>query len=88
MFSIPGILAVLMRPKVLIAIGIAIALFFVAKWFVDVGYDRAIKAVDKQNEEAVNDADIAEYNLDQCIAARADGEPVFYDFGAGKCRRR
>lgn len=71
-----------LNPKVLIGVGIVIATLVVVNWLIGIGGDRARRAIDKQNERALSDAEVAELDFDECI-----NRGWVYDFTSGKCRR-
>lgn len=72
-------------------IGLGVAVVLVVGWlYVEIrggGWDAALRAIGEQNEQAISDADLASFNLDDCNRARADGERVRFDFGTGRCVR-
>ena len=51
------------------------------------GFDAATTQVEKDNQDAISDANLAALSADDCLAARAGGQRVRFDFDTGKCVR-
>lgn len=69
-------------PKLIIGAVALFALIFAITWIWQDGADSARRAVERQNNEAAQDAGDARSNYDRCID---DGG--LWSFDTGKCRR-
>ena len=75
------VLGFLMRPRVLLGIGVAAAVAYGAWHFYDAGRDAALEDVEEQAEDAREDANEAAVDRRTCV----DNGGV-WDFAASKCR--
>jgi hypothetical protein len=69
-------------PKIIIAAVAVFALGLLVTWIWQDGADDARRAVERQNNEAVSNADLAGLSRRECV----DAGGVF-DFATGRCRR-
>ena len=63
-------------------VAIGVAVIFVIQMIRNDGAQSLQNSIERQNNEAAQDADIARLGYDACLDA--DG---VWDFGSGKCRR-
>ena len=63
-------------------VAVGVAIIFVIQMIRNDGAQSVKNSIERQNNEAAQDADIARLGYDDCV--RADG---VWDFGSGKCRR-
>ncbi|VVT34338.1 hypothetical protein [Rhizobium sp. EC-SD404] len=68
--------------RIIIAAVAVFALGLLVTWIRQDGADDSRRAVEKQNNEAINNADLAGLTRRECVDAGG-----VYDFATGRCRR-
>lgn len=86
--AIRAFLAPILANIKLAAIAMVIAALAFTAWKIfQAGGDAVTTKNEKENQDAISDADLAALGADDCLAARAAGKRVRFDFDTGKCVR-